>query len=391
MSDLSKLLHGAAGGVSFLDRLELRPEERTELETGREAVRRALVTAFAREARDRLGHVVSPRFFVQGSFAYKTLNQPAYPPQQQKDLDYGLYLPLTFIKEATPAQAAKVYFGFVDEVLETLCKQQGWAFDTRPTCARLTLASDAHVDVPMYAIPDVQFATLAKSALARAAMNDQVAFAEDSAIDFMNTRRARLDNWDALPSEEVLLAHREDDWKVSDPRKIHEWFLSAVDRYGEQLRRVSRYLKAWRDQQGTRAAGLSSICLMVCAFEAYRILKGSVEARDDRALLQVARMLPQLLAGPIENPTDPAEKLCARMGSEDRRVAIALAQKLIADLEAALSATQPQAAIAFLRQSLGPRIPDRHELVRLEGAVATVRREPARVVAAPVVGRSISG
>lgn len=391
MPDLSKLLHGAAGGVSFLDRLELEPEERTELETAREDVRRALVAAFARDARDRFGQVVTPRFFVQGSFAYKTLNQPAYPPKQQKDLDYGVYLPLTFVKEATPAQAADVYFGFVDEVLEALCEAQGWTFDTRPTCARLTIAPDAHVDVPLYAIPDVQFATLAKSALARMATGQIAAFAEDSAIDFMNARRARLDNWDALPSEEVLLAHREDDWKVSDPRKIHEWFLGAVERYGEQLRRICRYLKAWRDEQGAQAAGLSSICLMVCAFEVYRRLKGEVEARDDRALLQVARMLPQLLVGPIENPTDPAEKLCARMEPQERTMAIALAQTLSTNVEAALTASDAQASIAFLRRSLGVRIPDRHDLVGLDRVAATVRREPARFVPAPVVGRSISG
>lgn len=385
MSDLSKLLHGARDGASFLEKLDLQAEEASTLEAARRDVRVVLRDAFNREARNRFGETVSPRFFTQGSYAYRTLNRPAHPPQQQKDLDDGVYLPLTFVKEAGPSRAADVYFKFVDEVLTALCAERRWQFDTRATCARLTIAADAHLDVPLYAIPDVQFATLSKSVVAKAA------FTDDSGFDFMDARRAKIENWDALPSDQVLLAHREEDWKVSDPRKIHEWFLNAVDRYGEQLRRMSRYLKAWRDEKGRLIGGLNSICLMVCAFEAYRRLNGAVDKRDDRALLEVARALPQLLAGPIENPTDPAERLCAKLAPEERRRAIALAQALAGHVDAALKASDPWQSIRNLQESLGPRIPNRPDLVTSESVVAIIRREPARVVAAPVVGHSISG
>lgn len=385
MSNLSKLLHGADNGASFLQKLDLEPEEKVTLENARQDVRVALKDAFAREARDRLGAVVSPRFFTQGSYAYHTLNRPAHPPQQQKDLDDGVYLPLTFVKEAGPSQAADFYFNFVDEVLTALCAEKRWRFTTRATCARLIIAADAHVDVPLYAIPEAQFLTLSKSVVARAAL------AEDAALDFMNARRARIENWEALPSDQVLLAHREEDWKISDPRKVHEWFLNAVDRYGEQLRRMSRYLKAWRDEKGAVIGNLSSICLMACAFEAYRHLPGGIDRRDDRALLEVARALPRLLQGPIKNPADNSEVLCAKLSPEERQQAIALAHALIADVDAALKAVTPQQSIVCLRRSLGVRIPDRPDLVGTEGVVATIRREPPRVVSAPVVGRSISG
>jgi hypothetical protein len=382
MSDLSKLLHGARDDASFLDKLDLAPEEVTALESARRDVRTAVRDAFNREARKRFEVAVAPRFYTQGSFAYRTINRPAYPPRQQKDLDDGVYLPLTFVKgESRPSQAAEVYFRFIDEILQALCKARGWAFATRPTCARVTIAPDAHVDVPLYAIPDREFLLLSKAVTA--------AFAEDAAYDFMNARLAKIDNWEALPSDQVLLAHREEDWKVSDPRAIHEWFLAAVDRYGEQLRRLSRYVKAWRDEKGTQIGSLSSICLMACVFEVYEASRG-LDRRDDRALLEVARALPKLLEGPVLNPTDRSEELCAKLSRVERQAAIGLASALAGDVDAAIRASEASQSIAFLRRSLGVRVPNRSDLVAAEIVAATIRREPARVVAAPVVGRSIS-
>lgn len=383
MPNLSKLLNGAAGDVSFLQKLDLQPAEVGILEAARKAVREALTQAFTEASVRRFGIAVTPRYYTQGSYAYGTLNRPAFPGPQQKDLDDGVYLPLTFGKDMRPSDAAEVYFSFVDEVLRDLCRVRGWTFSIRPTCARVYVAPDAHVDVPLYAIPDAQFALMAKSVTASRRLS------EDAAIDFMNVRR--IDRWDKLPSEEVLLAHREEDWKVSDPRKIHEWFLGAVDTYGEQLRRMSRYLKAWRDQQGEKMSDVSSICLMACAFEVYRTASSGLPARDDRALLQVAERLPKLLES-VPNPTDPEEKLCKRLGAEERKVAISLAAGLAASVGRALEAIDPERSIEALQASLGDRIPNRPDLVSSDSqTVATVRSEPARIIAAPVVGRSISG
>lgn len=386
MSDLSKLLKGAAGSVSFLQQLDLEQPEKTQLIAARDLTKAALIAGFAAGAQQALGAAVHPRFYTQGSYAYRTMNRPAFPPKQQKDLDYGMYLPLDEMKAARPSQAADVYFRFVDAILEKVCHKESWTFARRPTCARLIIAPDAHLDVPLYAIPKIQFVTLAKAASAATLL------AEDGEIDFMNLRRGRPDSWDVLPSDQVLLAHREDDWKVSDPRKLHEWFLNAVEAFGEQYRRVCRYLKAWRDQQGEALASLSSICLMVCAFEVYRTEQSLFDARDDLALLRVARRMPQLLQGSIKNPTDDSEALCAKLSPEARQRAIALAGSLVADLEAALQAADAVRAIAILRQSLGERLPLRPDLVIADAlAVATVRQQPARVVEAPVVGRRISG
>ena len=113
---------------------------------------------------------------------------------------------------------------------------------------------------------------------------------------------------------------------ASDPRQINDWFVGAIDVYGERLRRICRFLKAWRDHNQPHLDRVSSILLMVCAWRVFDDFgRPNVPERDDAALLLVARRLPVLLAGPVENPTAPEEKVDARLGS-DRRVAIAMAE-----------------------------------------------------------------
>lgn len=311
MANVAKLLHSNGDAPSFLKNLQLDDDDHSELKAARAKVRRCLRAEFAKASKAELSVVVQPRFFTQGSYAYKTINEPAWTPPQQKDLDYGAYLPMTFVQGAKPSVAAAAFFTVVDRALQELARTEGWKFVRKPTCARLVISNDAHIDVPLYAIPDAQFLLLEKAAQARTF---------DGAFD---ARADSIDRWDALPSDCVLLAHREEGWKASDPRKIHDWFVDAVELYGERLRRVCRYLKAWRDHNRPHLDEVSSILLMVCAWEAFEDLgRANVPERDDKALLKVAERLPRLLAGPVCNPTDPDEKICARLDDGDRRVAI---------------------------------------------------------------------
>jgi hypothetical protein len=191
----------------------------------------------------------------------------------------------------------------------------------------------------------------------------------------------------------VLLAHREEDWVASDPRQINDWFLEAVVVYGERLRRICRYLKAWRDHNQPHLDRVSSILLMVCAWRAFDDFgRPNVPERDDAALLLVARRLPTLLAGPVENPTDPDEKIDCRLGDEDRRVAIKAAEGLAAELDWIVEKCfDPQDAVTRLKGLFGKRIPSRPDLVDVtKAAHAEVRSHEPRISAAPVVGKSTS-
>ena len=81
--------------------------------------------------------VPQPRFFTQGSWAYKTLNAPAQDPQQA-DVDDGCYLPLSFVSQTIrPSVAATVFFAAAEEALSPLVKDRRWKLITdKLTCIR---------------------------------------------------------------------------------------------------------------------------------------------------------------------------------------------------------------------------------------------------------------
>jgi hypothetical protein len=381
MANVSKLLHASGDAPCLLKNLNLEDHDRANLMEARAKVRQCLRNAFATVTKAELGVTVRPRFFMQGSYAYRTINDPCWTPPQQMDLDDGAYLPMTFVQgEQRPSVAAAAFFKLVDSALEKLAKEEGWKFVKKPTCARLVISSTAHIDVPLYAIPDAEFEKLEK----KARTVDGIA---------LDARADSVDRWDALPSDCVLLAHREDDWISSDPRKIHDWFTDAVQLYGPALRRVCRYLKAWRDHNRPHLDDVSSILLMVCAWEACEDLgRPNVPGRDDLALLGVAERLPRLLAGPIYNPTDRDERVDARLSDASRRMAIDMAKKLDGELtEIVEKCFDPNQAIERLRGLFGERIPDQVGLVDVtKAAHAEVRSHAPRIAAAPAVGRSTS-
>lgn len=102
---------------------------------------------------------LSPRFWTQGSFQYKTLNFPYNSPPQEMDIDDGVYLPMSIFEEV-PVIGHKMLILLVDSALKSLEKEnEGWKFDgTKETCARIKIPSkNVHIDVPMYAIPKDKF------------------------------------------------------------------------------------------------------------------------------------------------------------------------------------------------------------------------------------------
>lgn len=126
---------------------------------------------------------VRPKFFTQGSFAYKTLNHPAFPPRQQKDLDDGCYLPLPSVRGGKPSEAAAAFFAFVEVALTDLADKEGWTLvKEKATCVRLVISRDGHVDIPLYAVPDGDLRHLEE------ARNMQKSLTLDAKIDLRDAR-----------------------------------------------------------------------------------------------------------------------------------------------------------------------------------------------------------
>lgn len=383
MANVSKLLHTTTDEETFLENLTIDRADDAKLRDARREVRAYLKERFAEQSRQKFGMVVEPRFFTQGSFSYRTINSPVYVPQQQMDMDDGCYLPLNFVRGAEPNDAAEFYFAFVDDALRCLAKEKRWLYVEKPTCCRLIIAHNAHIDVPLYAIPDREFHTLEKAARAQADAALSETAAQDTAL-----------RWEDLPPDSVLLAHREKNWIASDPRKIRKWFVEAVDVHGEIMRRVCRYLKGWRDYNHPTLDGVSSIILMACAFEVFEeVGRRDMPTREDLALLKVLNRLPGLLGGPVLNPADRSEQLDARLDDEQRKAAIAAARRLHSKLQEAVHhSTSCRDAIAAMQAEFGDRIPNRPDLVSItEAARAEVRSHAPKTMVAPTVGRSTSG
>jgi hypothetical protein len=284
MLNLSPLFFTTVDDESCMhDRLDLTPEQRAWIASARTDVRDCLRTGLpgVLRASGYTENVPQPRFFTQGSWAYKTLNSPAQHPQQA-DVDDGCYLPLSFVSQTKrPSIAATVFFTAAEEALKPLAEEKRWKLITdKPTCIRIVIATDAHIDIPLYAIPNEEFVTLAKASMER--------YGYDSLMEAVNM--AEQDAWTALPADKVLLAHRECNWMSSDPRPVKEWFLGEVEAKGEQLRRVIRYLKAFRDWKWS-SGGPASILLMAAAAPLFE----KRDRRDDLALLDVVAALPARL------------------------------------------------------------------------------------------------
>ncbi len=327
-----------------------------------------------------------PRFRMQGSGVYHTLNDPAHKPPQEVDYDDGMFLPTSFISGnglVQPIIAAKGYFRMVESILEPLCKRNGWQLDrSKPTCVRIRINSEAHIDLPLYAIPDEDFVTLVE---ARAATRDASREATDDLLLAEQVYRG-------LPKDRIMLARRDKGWSESDPRQIEDWFLDAVKEHGEVIRFICRYLKGWRDFQW-QSGGPSSITLMACTVSVFDELSGTLaDNRDDIALQIIANRLPELFSDNIPNPVLPNQKLDEKWTHEDRIDFVARASGLKDQLARALNDTfHKSISLKRIRGIFGDRIPNDESLLSVDTEEREIMNYKPAAVAAPYVPRTKSG
>jgi len=380
MLNLSSLFFTTIDNEScMLDELDLTLEQRAWIASARTDVRDCLRTGIPRalKANGYTEAVPQPRFFTQGSWAYKTLNSPAQRPQQA-DVDDGCYLPLSFVSQTRrPSSAATVFFAAAEEALKPLVEEKRWKLVTdKLTCIRIVISLYAHIDVPLYAIPDEEFETLAKASMER--------YGYDSLTEAV--KMAERDAWTALPTDKVLLAHRECNWMSSDPRTVKEWFLGEVETKGEQFRRVVRYLKAFRDWTWP-SGGPSSILLMAAAAPHFE----KRDRRDDLALLDVVTKLPAQLREGVNNPMDGSESLTkplAHAGVEEAAEAFEKFEKV---LRGAIDAGSPSQACIWMQGEFGPRFPNEPNRVKVVSVAATIAAAPATAGPSELVGRTKAG
>jgi len=241
---------------------------------------------------------LNPKFWTQGSFAYNTMNNPATNPPQQIDLDDGVYFPMTLL-DGKPIAVKNKLLKIVKLILTELAEQKGWTVSEKPTCLRLNVNNRVHIDVPVYAIPEIKYEMLKSSMEA----NSEFREATDRSTILLDPEEVHLARWD------------NNDWIKSDPKELHDWFMSKTKIHGKQfLRRICRYMKAWRDEQWKKG-GPSSITLMVAVAKVFddNLMNNKKEFGSDcEALLAVAEELPRIFSTEIRNPIADDEVMFPR-------------------------------------------------------------------------------
>lgn len=292
----------------------------------------------------------TPKFRMQGSFSYHTCNKPAHVPPQEIDLDDGLFMPVSYFQKGgdrSPVVQSVAYFFIVERILELLCKKKGWQLVTdKPSCIRVKIDDTMHTDLALYSVPDADFQRIVKDA-------------QNRGVDFATELMMEDTAYRMLSQDEIMLAHRNEGWKKSDPRKLEDWFIDAVKEYGEQVRTVSRYLKGWKDFQWPEGR-LASIALMAAVVSVFEKVSAEiVNDRDDLALLRVADELPDFLSNDIPNPVVEGERLDQGWSVEERSDFVAKAKVLAERLADALTISSDRAvAYEALQEQFGGRIPD---------------------------------
>ncbi|KQU89468.1 hypothetical protein ASD00_26805 [Ensifer sp. Root31] len=391
LANAHALFCGLKSQPSYLANLNIDENDRAGLIEARRKIRIALrAAAQGIAAKDEYWHsgyaartswrnrpAVEVKFMTQGSFAYGTINAPAQIPQQEIDLDDGMYVPVEFLMNGEPALAARGLFLFVETALAPLAAENGWKLAEKPNCVRIKLWSGAHIDIPIYSIPRDRFS--------------QIKEAFDSAHTSFSERRASLSNSWRLPSDKIVLAQRDGTWIQSDPQQLHDWVLSRTDRYGPVYKRLSRFFKGWRDYTWEKCV-LSSLCIMCAVDLALQKLNGfPTEERDDALVLEIAKRLPDILRGEVKNPV--LTDLCINDWSEeDRSEIVRAAENLKVELESALERTgDAERVVQKLRSKFGERLPYRPEAIKMVSSIAAIQVAVPAVAAAPKVIPSTSG
>lgn len=76
----------------------------------------------------------------------------------------------------------------------------------------------------------------------------------------------------------AYLAHKSKGWIESDPKAFTAWFQGYVNENGQEIRRMVKYLKAWKDYKNIDIKGMA-ITILVC--NNFSV----TEKRDDLSLL----------------------------------------------------------------------------------------------------------
>lgn len=246
--------------------------------------------------------ITALKFRKQGSWAYGLLNDPLRSSTNfaEADSDLGVYLPVSTLKSCTrdPGFAADLYLDLVEGALEELAtRHQAWSVARKSCCIRVQVRFDAHVDVTCYAVPEADFAEMAKAHFVELAQRMLGETEQDL-------------TWDEIPNQSLLAT--KDGWSRSDAKAIHECVENAAALHGSAFKRVVRYVKGARDVIDDPNGPCSIAVTLILARQTARL------SRDDLDVLTTLGHVADGLLVPIPTPGNEDVDILGALPQDER-------------------------------------------------------------------------
>jgi|GEM_PF-1381740 len=367
---------------SLLKKLNLSADEEQQLIDAAREIRSAIIQGFTalreRAKRDDLQYEIpEPKFAIQGSYIYGTLNTPAYPPQQQVDIDLGIYLPFSALGDGEqPKEVTTDYFQAVTQILQEHKRSNSkcsWILpaeeEQKPTCIRIIISEKTHIDLPLYAVPESELNRVTESQ-SRSSISGMID-TEDDLFTFLTNQDELFEEktLEAVNPDVIYLAHRKDGWIPSDALVIRDWVRGQFRRLGSMIRPINRFLKAWRDEVWRSGGEPSSILLLAHSLRSFP--QDSDGLTHCEALEFVINALPSIFNHPLLVPCPKSEDrhakedLCERISPEKK--AEYLDQfRILQQQYCQAKNLPPENANQVLINIFGPRMPSDHSRIIVE-------------------------
>lgn len=230
--------------IEFNNNVKLDDNKKNELKRNRDALRKKIRKYFD----DKKENEVKPKFSAQGSFMMHTIVNPIPSEETDDDgnvkklypydLDDGVY----FIDNLNNRKAQSTYHNWIYDAVKDHTSKGAIK---KNTCVRVLYADGHDIDLPIYF--------------------KEIKTGEEKSIP--------------------QLAHKSGGYIDSDPREFYKWFNNESN---DQLKRIVRYLKAWRDKQNKSYSTKlpSGLVLTILATNDY-----SENDRDDIAFRDTLRKI----------------------------------------------------------------------------------------------------
>lgn len=287
--------------LKFDEEIRLKPDKKQTLRTSRNAIRTKIKNYF----KDTL-KVSQPSFWGQGSYMMNTTIKPI---DGEFDIDDGIYLIHLADKEEEDWPAASTVHNWVLKAVD--------GHTTTPpvnknTCVRVIYKSDYHIDFPIYI--------------------------------------------KGSDSEHPKLAHKTQGWIDSDPKALTNWFNGEVSNKGDQLKRIVRYFKAWKDYKKGDDKFPSGMVFTILAANHY--VEG-YEDDDDSAFIAVAKEIYDGLNNSfsLSRPVFPDEELIADWSETAKNNFLSKLSSLVTNGQKALEKEKKSEASDIWIKVFGDRFP----------------------------------